>query len=55
MVLSQHPMDHARKRARGTNAKFGLGPRVRSVYLSRSGFFHGVSRVRPRNLLGMTD
>jgi hypothetical protein len=32
MVLSQHPMNHARKRARGTNAKFGLGPRVRSVY-----------------------
>ena len=32
MVLSQHPMDHAQERARGTNAKSGLGPRVRSVY-----------------------
>ena len=32
MVLSQHPMHHAQKRASGTNAKFGLGPRVRSVY-----------------------
>ena len=25
-------MDHAQERARGTNAKFGLGPQVHSVY-----------------------
>jgi hypothetical protein len=49
MTLSQHSMDHARKRAQSTTAKGGLGARKllhRSSYTKRLvSFFHGVSRV----------
>ena len=55
MVLSQHPMDHAQKRARSTNGLGGLGVRklsaCSSLHQARLSFFHAVSRVLPRNLL----
>jgi hypothetical protein len=55
MPLSQHPIDHAQKRARSTNGLCGLGVRKLSACFSLLqpplSFFHAVSRVPPRNLL----
>jgi hypothetical protein len=55
MPLSQHPTDHAQKRARSTNGLCGLGVRKLSARSSLHqlalSFFHAVSRVPPRNLL----
>jgi hypothetical protein len=55
MPLSQHPTDHAQKRARSTNGLCGLGVRKLSARSSLHqlalSFFHAVSHVPPRNLL----
>jgi hypothetical protein len=55
MALSQHPIDHAQKRARSTNGLCGLGVRKlsarSSLHQAPLSFFHAVSRVPPRNLL----
>src|SRR6516162_9757790 len=55
MALSQHPIDHAQKRARSTNDLGGLGVRqlsaCSSLHQAPLSFFHAVSRVPPRNLL----
>ena len=55
MPLSQHPTDHAQKRARSTNGLCGLGVRKlsarSSLHQAPLSFFHAVSRGPPRDLL----